>query len=428
MIALPASKIFCKRLAFRGALAIAANYMILTGCMKKPSNTLALPTEATATETTAPASTATAAALAPPIHITRLVFDGGTDGYHSYRIPSIIRTKNGTLIAFAEGRRWNNSDWGDINLVYKRSFDNGNTWSALGEVIGAGNGTWGNPTAVYDWHQGPNGRVWLFMSWHAGDHDEISDIDTWGKRRVKVSYSDDHGATWSSPADLTNTLLPPNYKWDAMGPGIGIQTLFDHPGRLIIPAKGRNIYSDDHGATWQYQLIAGGTDEGTIVERMDGQLLRNDRPGSSLWEASKRRRIAVGSIEGGFPGWSIENELPDPKCEGSIMRYNTDHPARIIFLNPNSTSKRCNMTVRISYDEGNSWARSRPIYDWNTCDYAPITVAKGGYSSMIKTADYAIGALIEINENVHDNANSHRSIEFHKFNLAWILNGQSEPQ
>ncbi len=404
------------------SITIAAVCLYMAGCAKKAVDTK------TAEPVSPPAQAAASAALAAPIHITRLVFDGGVDNYHSYRIPSLIRTKNGTLIAFAEGRRWSNSDWGDINLVYKRSFDNGNSWTPLDEVVGSGNGTWGNPTAVYDWNKGTNGRVWLFMSWHAGDHTSISSIDAWGERKVYASYSDDHGANWSTPQDLTSTLLPPGFTWDAVGPGIGIQTVFDHPGRLVIPAKGRMIYSDNNGTTWNYALIAGGTDEGTVVERMDGKLLRNDRPGTSLWNTSKHRRIMAGSIETGFPGWSIETELPDPKCEGSIMRYNTDAPARIIFLNPNSQSKRCNMTVRISYDEGNSWARSRPIYDWNTCDYAPITVAKGGYSSMIKTSDYAVGALIEINENVHDNDNSRRSIEFHKFNLAWILNGASEPQ
>jgi sialidase-1 len=244
---------------------------------------------------------------------------------------------------------------------------------------------------------------------------------------VFASHSDDHGVTWSTPEDLTSTLLPPNYTWDAMGPGIGIQTNVNHPGRLIIPAYGRNIYSDDHGATWHYELIPGGTDEGTIVERLDGSLLRNDRPGTTAWNTAKRRRVSVGSIESGFPAWTVDTNLVDPKCEASIIRYNTDAPARLIFLNPNNDSKRCNMTVRISYDEGATWARSRSIYNWNTCNYTPITVAKGGYSSMIKTADYAVAALIEINEDVHNSSTSNKSIEFHKFNLAWILNGAGEP-
>lgn len=375
-------------------------------------------------------SKAEAAALAAtPYHNSQVLFNGGNESiYHSFRIPSIVRTKNGTLIAFAEGRRWSPSDWGDINLVFKRSFDNGNTWTALGEVVGSGNGTWGNPTAVYDWNKGTNGRVWLFMSWNDGDKTSWSDIKAWGDRRVFASYSDDHGATWSTPQDMSATLLPSGYTWDAMGPGIGIQTMQGSTaGRLIIPAYGRNIYSDNNGTTWQYQPIPGGTDEGTIVERMDGTLLRNDRPGTTEWNAAKRRRKSIGSIPGTFSAWSVDSTLNDPKCEGSIIRYNTDAPHRIIFLNPNHTSKRCNMTVRISYDDGATWPISRAIFNWNTCDYAPITVAKGGYSSMIKTSDYAVAALIEINEDVHASSTSNKSIEFHKFNLPWILNGATEP-
>src|SRR5688500_14289987 len=197
------------------------------------------------------------ATAAAQVHTSMVLFNGGNESiYHSFRIPSIIKTNNGTLIAFAEGRRWNPGDWGDINLVYKRSTNNGTTWSALGEVVGSGNGVWGNPTAVYDWNKGANGRVWLFMSWNSGDHTSILSMDTWGERKVFASYSDDHGINWSAPQDLTNTLLPAGYTWDAMGPGIGIQTKYDHPGRLIIPAKGRNIYSDNNGTTWQYQLIS----------------------------------------------------------------------------------------------------------------------------------------------------------------------------
>jgi sialidase-1 len=217
-----------------------------------------------------------------------------------------------------------------------------------------------------------------------------------------------------------------------VGPGIGIQTAAgDHPGRLIIPAYGRNIYSDDSGATWQYQLLSGGKHESTIVEQLNGTLLRNDRPNATEWAAAKRRIKSTGSITGGFGAWTADAALTDPQCEGSTIRYNTDVPDRIIFLNPNSDSKRCNMTVRISYDEGATWPISRPIYDWNTCDYNAIeagnNIAKGGYSSMIKTADFAVGALIEINEGLSTNSTSNKSIEFHKFNLGWIVNGATEP-
>lgn len=367
------------------------------------------------------------------IHTSMKLFNGGNEGngtviYHSFRIPSIIKTNNGTLVAFAEGRRWSPSDYGDINIVFKRSFNDGTSWTACGEVVGAGPGSWTNPTAVYDWSKGTNGRIWLFMEWNDEHKQQWSDFDSWGDRRIHTSYSDDHGATWSTPVDRTSALTPSNYKWDCVGPGIGIRTVYDSPGRLIVPAYGRNIYSDDQGATWQYQTIPGGTDESTIVELMDGQLMRNDRPGTTLWNDSKRRRKSWGSISGGFSSWVAVSALPDPKCEGSMLRYNTDLPnRRIIFLNPNSVDQRCNMTARISYDDGVTWPKSRALFPASNCDYSVTTAPKGGYSSMVKTADYCVGALIEMNENVNDNANSSKSIEFHKFNLAWILNGSSEP-
>jgi sialidase-1 len=371
---------------------------------------------------------ATAALAAAPVHTYRVLFEGGTDGYHSYRIPSIIKSTNGTLLAFVEGRMANASDYGNINVEYKMSTDNGSTWSALKEVVGVGQGTWGNPTAVTD---ASTGRVWLFMSWNDDHHNQggtngYDPIDSWGDRRVYISHSDDNGATWSKPVDSTNSLLPPGFTWDAMGPGIGIQTQYGpHPGRLIIPATRRNIYSDDHGATWHYQLMSSSGGEGTIVEQIDGTLMRNDRPTTTQWDnIAKRRFVATGSIENGFSAWTPDNTLLDPKCEGSILRY-TGTPSRIYFLNPASTiqTNRCKMRVRISYDEGATWPISRKIHDWltddETCDQH-----KGGYSSMIKTADYMTGALIEA---LSTSDASHHSIEFHKFNLPWILNGATEP-
>jgi len=404
-----------KKVKIMGAPAFFA-VLLIAACSKKPVDTNRNTTQARA------------ATLAAPVHTRVVVFNGGDESiYHSFRIPSIIKTKNGTLVAFAEGRRWSPSDYGDINVVYKRSTDNGNTWLSLGEVVGKGPGTWGNPTAVYDPTVGANGRIWLFLEWNDSAKHKFSDFKAWGDRKIHTSYSDDDGITWSDPLDRTSTLTPTTYKWDCVGPGIGIRTAYDHPGRLIVPAMGRNIYSDDHGNTWTSAPISGGTDESTIVELMDGSLMRNDRPGTTSWDSSKTRRKSVGSIEGGFPGFSWVTALPDPKCEASVLRYNTDDPNRIIFLNPNGTGQRCNMTVRISYDDGVTWPRSRALYDAVNCNYTSSTVVYGGYSSMVKTSDYCIGALIEYNEDVHHSDSSHKSIEFNKFNLSWILNGQTEP-
>jgi len=352
------------------------------------------------------------------------LFDGGADGYHSFRIPSIVRTNDNTLLAFVEGRMSANKDYGNINVEYKRSTDDGVTWSAMMEVVGAGQGTWGNPTSVVDRN---TGRIWVFMSWNSatknqGGTDGYEKINTWGDRKVYYSYSDDDGLTFTTPTDMTSTLLPPGYTWDAMGPGVGIQTT---NGTLVIPAIGRNIYSTDHGATWHYQLIPGGTSEGTIVELNDGRLMRNDRATSTTWATAKRRWVSRGTITGSFSSFAPDEVLLDPACEGSIVRY-TGSPDRIMVLNSASTETRCKMRVRISYDGGVTWPLSRKIYDWLTDDEA-FAQGKGGYSSMVKTADYTIGALIEVNENTGDSPNSHRSIEFHKFNLPWMTSGATEP-
>jgi sialidase-1 len=352
------------------------------------------------------------------------IFDGGSDGYHSFRIPSIVRTNANTLLAFVEGRMSANKDYGNINVEYKRSTNDGATWSSMLEVVGAGQGTWGNPTAVVDRN---TGRIWVFMSWNSatknqGGTDGYDKIDTWGDRKVYYSYSDNDGLSFSTPTDMTSTLLPANYKWDAMGPGVGIQT---SNGTLVIPAIGRNIYSTDHGATWHYKLIPGGTSEGAIVELNDGRLMRNDRATSSVWETGKRRWVSRGTIAGSFSAFAPDDVLLDPACQGSLVRY-TGAPDRIMVLNSASTETRCKMRVRISYDGGVTWPISRKIFDWLT-DSEAFAQGKGGYSSMVKTADYTIGALIEINENTGDSGNSHRSIEFHKFNLPWMLNGSTEP-
>lgn len=50
------------------------------------------------------------------------------DGIKSYRIPALLKTDKGTLIAGADERRLHSSDWGDIGMVIRRSEDNGKTW------------------------------------------------------------------------------------------------------------------------------------------------------------------------------------------------------------------------------------------------------------------------------------------------------------
>ncbi|KAF4442629.1 extracellular sialidase neuraminidase, partial [Fusarium albosuccineum] len=157
-------------------------------------------------------------------------------GFHSFRIPSVVTTTTGRILAFSEGRRHNNRDYGDINLVYKRTKTTDNhgaalgDWESLQEVVGKGDGSWGNPTAVVD-----GSTIYLFLSWNAGDYsqdggdtlpngEKTKKIDTtWeGRRHLYLTQSTDDGKTWADPVDMTKELIPDDWSWDAIGPGIGI--------------------------------------------------------------------------------------------------------------------------------------------------------------------------------------------------------------
>jgi sialidase-1 len=361
------------------------------------------------------------------------LFNGNTGIYHSYRIPSIVKAANGTLIAFAEGRVDNNEDYGNINLICRRKGADFDDWNNIQVIAGAGDiynngvkvadkdGTFGNPTAVVD--QETN-RVWLFMSYNAPGlcqcpgmtESEIpagyTKRSVAGQRKTLVTYSDDNGANWSTPIDRTSTLKPSSQVWDAMGPGIGIQKAQSDAGMLIIPASGRNIYSTNNGSTWQYQSIPGGTSEGTIVERLSGQLMRNDR---GIGSTANYRYKSVGGIGNSWSDFGAVTELPDPHCQGSILRYTTN-PSRILFLNSASQTTRTAMKIRLSTDEGITWDSGKSIPQI----FSSGTAKLGGYSSLVKTPDNMIGALIEFNENTGSSSESHRSIYYHKFNLSWM--------
>src|SRR5688572_31481256 len=191
---------------------------------------------------------------AEPIRSTP--FRGKTDGYFCYRIPSLIVSPKGTLLAFCEGRKTSTSDDGDNDLVLRRSADGGRTWEPLQLVHEEGGDaviTVGNPCAVVD---RDTGTVWLSMNRKNG--------------RVLITSSDDDGKTWAPPRDITNVASKEGWGWYALGPGCGIQLKHGkHKGRLVFPANHRTtvdrsgpssshvIYSDDHGKTWKIGGIVG---------------------------------------------------------------------------------------------------------------------------------------------------------------------------
>jgi sialidase-1 len=354
-----------------------------------------------------------------PAYSYQQIFSGGDGTYHSYRIPSFVKTTTGTLLALCEGRKNNTNDYGNIDIVFKRSTDNGATWSARGIVYDPGNYTVSDPTMVVDQ---TNNKIWVFMLRSDSTHYTRTDgtylAFTAGDRTVWASYSTNDGVSWSSPVNLTSSTQPSTIAQDYIGPGTGIQIKHGaNLNRLILPAYGRNIYSDNNGTSWTNTTYSSGTTkstECTIMEKLNGDLYRNDRATTS---ETYNRQVSTGSISGGFTTWASDLNLPDPKCEGSVLRYNDPQPNRIMLMNSNSQSQRRHPYIHITYDEGGSWQNGREIPQNGTG-------ILGGYTSLAKTADLTVGALIEYNES---NTAGNMSIQFHKFNLSWILNGASEP-
>jgi BNR/Asp-box repeat. len=320
------------------------------------------------------------------------IFRQRYEGYACYRIPALVRAKDGTLIAFAEARRYSCSDIGDIDLVMKRSKDDGKTWGPLEKIWDDGDNTCGNPAPVLD---EITGEIHLLLTWNFGT-DDISDINkgtSKDTRRVFISSSKDNGATWSAPKEITNTTKRPEWGWYATGPCHGIQLKQGpHAGRLIIPCdfieKGSGgrafshvIYSDDHGATWQIGGISpkDKANESTVAELSDGTLMLNMR------HTGKMRYVATSDDHGiTWKNMNTDPRLPDPVCQGSLLSAKVDDKHTLFFSNLASSERREKITIRMSEDDGANWAKKYEVYS-----------GPAAYSDLIMMNSPEIGILYE---------------------------------
>jgi sialidase-1 len=338
-----------------------------------------------------------ALALAADAFITHTdVFRAGEDGYHTYRIPAIVTAQDGSLVAFAEARKENQNDpgGGDIDLVAKRSTDNGATWSRMQIVDNPGE-KWGasNPTPVLD---RSNGRLWIaFNRWEPGKGTENSRAGT-TDNQAWLRYSDDNGQTWSAPRDITRESRDfDNWRAMFLGPGGAIQT---RTGRLILPAaacpdtcavyaasgtfrgqmhnmRSYVLYSDDHGATWKRgPQVRAITDENELVELADGTILMDARQGGG------DARWVMFSRDGGET-WSTprNGEIVTPVATG-IERFTSAKAGadrdRILWTGPQGNARR-RLVVRVSYDEGQTFVNEHLIYGGLSA-YSDISILKDG--------------------------------------------------
>ena len=325
------------------------------------------------------------------------VFKGGEEGYACFRIPAMVTTNNGTILAFAEARKNSCGDVGDIDLVLKRSFDGGNTWTGLQLIWSDSTNTCGNPAPVID---KKTGRIILLASWNLGTDHEADIIANKSKdmRRIFVLSSGDEGETWSSPEEITTDVKQDNWTWYATGPGSGIQIQKGkYKGRLVVACdhveaqtkKGfsHTIFSDDGGKKWQL----GGTtpqdkvNESSVAQLPNGDLMLNMRNYSDV----KYRQVSIS--KDGNKSWSDpkpDTTLIEPACQGSLIQYSFKKNKKwMAFSNPASKTSRVNMTVRFSKDGGKTWPLSKLLYEGPSA-YSNLTQLKNGEIGCLFEAGY----------------------------------------
>jgi sialidase-1 len=332
------------------------------------------------------------------------VFQHGVEGYHTFRIPAVVCAPHGVLLAFAEGRRNNGGDTGAIDLVLKRSFDQGRTWGPLQVVGDGGANTFGNPTPIVDL---VTGKVLLLTTHNAGNVTEEQVMaGVVHDRRVFVQQSDDNGATWSVASEITAGVKRSSWRYYATGPGHGIQLERGrHAGRLVAPcnhsttnsanssAYGAHLLlSDDHGRTWRIGADDSPNDgrinpnESSALELSDGRIYAVTR--NQEGSAAGHRAVAWSSDDGETfdAPFAMEHRLISPMVEGALLRCadQADVPSRVLFSTPSDPTKRMRMTVYSSSDEARTWGAAKVIYD-----------GPSAYSDLVKLADGRIGLLYE---------------------------------
>ncbi len=351
------------------------------------------------------------------------VFSARTHGFYTYRIPTLAYTQKGSLLAFAEARIGNMSDWAGMSLVMRRSFDKGKTWEPMKKLVSSEKKPVHNAVAIIP-------KV----------SSKIHFLYCQNYNQAFYMESENDGQTFSEPEDITYVFeeFKPEFKYRVFGtgPGKGIQL---ESGRFIVPVwLGRRkshypsiasvIYSDDNGKNWhRSEIILGSlpnTGEPVVVELDGGSVLLNIR------NTAEESRRAISISKNGASDWSepvFDYSLLEPACFASIIRLSKvkkEDRNRILFVNPDSIEgkpipvsnirPRKNLTVKLSYDECKTWPVSKTI-DPGLSGYADLAVGD----------DYTIYCLYERNCPMNKDWDT-EALTLARFNLEWLSDSKDE--
>lgn len=317
------------------------------------------------------------------------LFNSGDLGYHTCRIPALVTTTAGTILALAEGRRGGGADDVPIDLLLRRSTDHGRTWSPAEAIITDGDRTCGNPCPVVERTSGD--VVLVFCK---------------DNQQIFACRSSDDGHSWSDPVDISSQARDDAWSYVGSGPGHGIQLLGTsaHAGRLLIPAWADEspgpvtwrepragwgrvqtsyaFYSDDGGHTWQTgnKMTHDATDECEAVQVGDHVYM-------TLRSRNERHCRGFASSDDGGHSWTpvaFDEALPELSCQGSVIAL---ADGGVLLANPASTENRAQLTLRRSDDGCRTWHQSRVLY-----------AGSAAYSDLTLTADGHVLCLFEADE------------------------------